>query len=65
MEDTNIKNLIKIFGLLSIFIFAIGILSLSIERVKIDTNDIVNNSHIMSYYMRNSSMPNIYYINEK
>jgi hypothetical protein len=65
MEDTNIKNFIKIFGLLSIFIFAIGILSLSIKRVKIDTNDIVNNSHIMSYYMRNSSMLNIYYINEK
>ncbi|EKE06313.1 MAG: hypothetical protein ACD_19C00017G0013 [uncultured bacterium] len=62
MEDTNIKNFIKIFGLLSIFIFAIGILSVSIEA---STVNIAKNLHLMSFYMRNSSMPNIYHINEK
>ena len=62
MEDTNIKNFIKIFGLLSIFIFAIGILSVSIEA---NTVNIANNSHLMSFYMKNSSMTNIYHLNKK
>ena len=62
MEDTNIKNFIKIFGLLSIFIFAIGILSVSIEA---NTVNNANNSHLMSFYMKNSSMTNIYHLNKK
>lgn len=56
MENTNTKSYMKIFGLFSVFIFAIGILVISLESVQIETERLRDNYHPMIIYMENINM---------
>lgn len=61
MENINIKTYFKTIGIFTILLVAIGVLSISIESVQIDSNKLNKGYHLMTYYMKDSNM----YLNTK